>query len=85
MPMLDEREYVEVQRLYGEAIRSTKEFRQQWNIPFENASIEQRFQPVRSYYERVTGVKDCRENAILHHRLSLWSALQKLSKTITNS
>jgi hypothetical protein len=70
--MLDDDEYAEVFKLYGEAMKATKEFRQRWNIPLENASIEQRFQPVRTHYERLTGMKDCHENVILHHKLSLY-------------
>jgi hypothetical protein len=70
--MLDDDEYAEVSKLYGEAMQATKEFRQRWNIPLEKASIEQRFEPVRSHYERLTGMKDCHENAILHHKLSLY-------------
>jgi hypothetical protein len=72
VPMLDDNEYGEVFCLYGQAMKSTKEFRQRWNIPLEHASIEQRFQPVRTYYERLTGMKNCHENAILHHKLSLY-------------
>jgi hypothetical protein len=72
MPMLDEGEYAEVARLYSEGMKATKEFRQRWNIPFENASVDQRFHPVRSHYESLTGMKECHQNAILHHRLSLY-------------
>jgi hypothetical protein len=72
MPMLDEDEHGEIARLYREAMSATKEFRQRWGIPLESASIEQRFQPVRAHYERLTGMKECHENAILHHRLSLY-------------
>jgi hypothetical protein len=72
MPMLDEDEYGEIACLYKEGMSATKEFRQRWGIPLERASIEQRFQPVRTHYERLTGMKECHENAILHHRLSLY-------------
>ncbi len=72
MPMLDDDEYAEVFSLYGETMKSTKEFRQRWNIPLEHAPIEQLFQPVRTHYEHLTGMKDCHENAILHHKLSLY-------------
>jgi len=70
--MLEDDEYAEVWSLFRDAMRSTKEFRQRWNIPLENASTEERFGPVRSHYERLTGMKDCHENAILHHKLSLY-------------
>ena len=79
MPMLDEAEYVEVASLYSGAMKGTKDFRQQWGIPLENASIEQRFAPVRLRYEQMTGMKGCNENAIMHHRLSLfWPSLSQL-------
>jgi hypothetical protein len=47
MPMLDEEEFECVYRLYDEGMRATKEFRQKWNIPLENATSEQRMWPVR--------------------------------------
>src|SRR5579871_5440384 len=72
MPMLTEDEYAEITSLFRDAMKSTKEFRQHWGIPLEEASIHQRFQPVREHYEHITGMKDCHQNAILHHRLSLY-------------
>ena len=72
VPMLDEEEFVVVSRLYSEAIRGTKEFRERWGIPLNNVLIEERFRPVREEYERLTGMKDCHENAIMHHRISLY-------------
>jgi len=70
--MLNEDEYAQVSSLYGEAMKSTKEFRLRCNIPLESASIEERFEPVRARYEQLTGMVNCHENAILHHRLSLY-------------
>ena len=72
MPMLDEEEFKEVAGLYSEAMKATKEFRQQWNIPLERAPIDQLFSPVRLRYEQLTGMRNCHENAIMHHRLSLY-------------
>jgi hypothetical protein len=70
--MLDEEEFAVVSRLYSEAIRGTKEFRERSGLPLKNVSIEERFRPVRDEYERLTGMKDCNENAIMHHRISLY-------------
>jgi hypothetical protein len=72
MPMLDEDEYAVITRLYHEAFRATKEFRRLWGIRLENASIHERFEPVRAEYERMTGMKESNENAIMHHRISLY-------------
>jgi hypothetical protein len=71
MPMLNEVEYAEAFRLYGECMKNTKEFRQKWGVPLENASIDERFRPIRHWYEVLTGFSNCHQNAIMHHRLSL--------------
>ena len=72
MPMLDEDEYAEIARLYSEATLAVKEYRRTWGIPLENASIHERFEPVRARYESITGMKESNENAIMHHRISLY-------------
>jgi hypothetical protein len=72
MPMLDEEEFASVSELYREAMTATKEWRQRWEIPLEDVNIDQRFQPVRMRYEELTGMKDCHENAVMHHRISLY-------------
>jgi len=46
MPMLDEGEFAEVSRLFGEGMRATKEFRQKWGIPLEGIRKEERFRPL---------------------------------------
>jgi hypothetical protein len=70
--MLDEEEYAVISALYGEGIRATKEFRRAWGVPLENASTHERFEPVRTQYERITGMRESNENAIMHHRISLY-------------
>ena len=69
--MLDEAEFASVRELYQAGFKATKDF-QQWGIPLEGASIEDRFRPVSLRYEEVTGMKDCPPNAVMHHRLSLY-------------
>jgi hypothetical protein len=68
--MLDEQEYAEAVRLYGECMKDVKEFRQRWNVPLASANAGERFRPIREWYEQLTGVPGCHENAIMHHRLS---------------
>lgn len=70
--MLDEDEFAVASRLYHESMVGAKELRKQWGVPIQHASIEERFLPVRQYYEQVTGMKDCHQNAVMHHRISLY-------------
>jgi hypothetical protein len=72
MPMLDEDEFFSVQALYSGGIKATKEFRQKWGIALEGVPIDDLFRPVRTRYEELTGMKDCHQNAIMHHRISLY-------------
>jgi hypothetical protein len=70
--MLDEEEFTEIFKLYGQCMKSTKEFPQLWNIPLEHVSIEERFKPVRERYEQLTGMKNCHQTATMHHRISMY-------------
>ena len=70
--MLDEDEFRLVDALYRGGMRATKEFRLQHNIPLEGASIHARFSPVRKAHEDLTGMAECHENAIMHHRISIY-------------
>ena len=70
MPMLDEQEFAIVSQLYRESIRGVKAFREKTGSSLEDSPVDAIFQPVREEYERLTGMKDCHHNAILHHRLS---------------
>jgi hypothetical protein len=69
MPMLDEEEFAQIAGLYSEA---TKEYRQRRNIPLEHASVDQLFSPLRLRYEQLTGMRNCHQNAVMHHRLWLY-------------
>jgi len=70
MPMLDEIEYAEAYQLFGDGFKATKEFRETWDIPLQNASREERFRPLLAYYETVTGMKESNHNAVMHHRIA---------------
>ena len=72
MPMLDEDEFRIIDDLYAGCMRATKEFREQHNIPLEGVPVHARFAPVRKAYEDLTGMADCHENAIMHHRISIY-------------
>lgn len=72
MPMLDEDEYGEILNLYGDCARATKEFGQRWNVPLEEANLEERFRPLRQRYEEITAYRETNHNAIMHHQLSLY-------------
>ena len=72
MPMLDEEEFAEMWRLYGEGMSATKEFRQKWSIPLEGMQREVRFKPLLDRYEQLTGLRETNPNAIMHHRLSMY-------------
>lgn len=72
LPMLDEDEYAIVAKLYHDCMQATTEFRQQYNLPLAGCSIEERFRPVRQAYEQMTGMDEPNENAIMHHRISIY-------------
>jgi hypothetical protein len=72
MPMLEEEEFASVARLYSDAIRATKEFRQEYGLPLEGHGIDDRFRPVIDAYERLTGWRVTNAKAIMHHRLSMY-------------
>ncbi|OEK04691.1 hypothetical protein [Roseivirga misakiensis] len=59
LPMLDEEEYAEAYRLYGEAFKKA-------------GSFHERFKPVSDYYTKITGFEETHPNAIMHHRISLY-------------
>jgi hypothetical protein len=56
---LDEQEYAEAFRLYGKCMQEVKEFREKSDLPIADANIQERFRPIREWYERLTGVRDC--------------------------
>jgi hypothetical protein len=72
MPMLDESEYAQVRELYSEAMHATKEYRQRRDASLKDTPVDEFFRPVRTRYEELTGMKDCHQNAVRHHRISLY-------------
>lgn len=72
MPMLDEYEWREIDELRQQAFSWTKEFRQKYNLPLENASIEMRFRSMREKYQKMTGFEETNHLAILHHRIAIY-------------
>jgi|SRR5581483_7987372 len=70
VPMLNEAEYSEVSKLYGECMHATKEFRERHGLSLTGLNIEERFKPVRDAYLKMTGFNETNHNAIMHHRLA---------------
>jgi hypothetical protein len=64
MPMLDEDEFARINELFAECFRSAR--------ARGATSLDAIFEPVRREYERLTGFPNCHQNAVLHHRLSLY-------------
>ena len=74
MPMLDEDEFQTIADLYHDGFRATKEFREKYGLPLENCSIDERFRPLREKYLEITGYDETNQNAIMHHRISIYGA-----------
>jgi len=72
MPMLDEKQFKIISELYHQAFSATKGFRVEHQLPIENCSTDDRFRPVRETYEKMTGMRDCHQNAVVHHRVSIY-------------
>lgn len=70
--MLDEDEYAVALNLYRDGIKATKKFRQKWGVSLKEANLQERFRPLLDYYERATGFHESNENAVMHHRISLY-------------
>lgn len=70
--MLDEEEFADVANLYSEAIKGTKRFRLESGASLQHPNIDDLFKPVRDRYEQLTGMRETNQNAIMHHRISLY-------------
>jgi hypothetical protein len=72
MPMLDEEEFAEISRLYSDAVRRTKEYRERYEVSLKDVPTEKYHRPMLDCYELLTGMKETNPNAVLHHRISLY-------------
>jgi hypothetical protein len=74
VPMLDEEEFAEIALLYSEAIEGVKRFREASGADLKHPAIEDFFRQVQERYEQQTGCNESNQNAIMHHRLSLYGS-----------
>jgi hypothetical protein len=72
VPMLDEGEFNEIDRLYRECIRNAKEKRERGKLSLEGINHDWLFDPVRVAYYEITGFAETNHNAIVHHRIALY-------------
>lgn len=72
VPMLNEDEFALIYPMYSECMRSIKEYRRRVGTSLDDTSINESFKPLRDEYARMTGIADCHQNAIMHHRISLY-------------
>jgi hypothetical protein len=70
--MLDENEFAVVAKLYSECMHGAKRMRQENESPLNETPISALFKPVREAYFQMTGMDESNENAIMHHRISLY-------------
>ncbi len=70
--MLDDREFKKIARLFGGGMRASWLFRKRHGLPSGPLDADARFAPVRRRYEELTGWKNMHQNAIAHHRISLY-------------
>lgn len=72
MPMLDEEEYAVIARLYNEATLAIKDVRRTDDLSLKDTPLHELYAPVRAQFERITGMTESNENAIMYHRISLY-------------
>lgn len=74
VPMLEEEEFVIVSQRYTECLQAIKAYRQTYGLTLENTPTHELFRPVRDAYERLTGWSETNEQAIMHHRISIYGS-----------
>src|SRR5579863_8013642 len=72
MPMLDEHEYAEIAALYSAGTQSVKDYRVRTGAALKDVPKAERFAPLLKRYKEITGYTATNENAVMHHRLSLY-------------
>jgi hypothetical protein len=70
--MLDEQEYAEIRLLFQAGMQSVKEYRNETGAPLKSVPLAERFAPMLSRHEAMTGYAETNANAVMHHRLSLY-------------
>lgn len=70
--MLDEEEFAVISEIYAECMQLGKRYRQTRNATLDESPIDSLFRPVREAYYRITGWADVHQNAILHHKISIY-------------
>jgi len=70
--MLDDEEFTHINHLYRDCFQNMSRYRAERRRQGEVPSIDDAFAPVRNEYERMTGMSNCHQNAILHHQISIY-------------
>ena len=83
--MLADQEYVAIAASFQSSIRSVKSHRIETGVSLKTPSVAERFEP-ESKNEAMPGYRETNENAIMHHRLSLYGPpCKRLRQTPANS
>jgi hypothetical protein len=72
LPMLDEEEFAIIAKLYLGGIGGVKEVRTRNDASLSETFRTDLFRPMREAYFQMTGIHESNENAIMHHRISLY-------------
>ena len=75
VPMLDEKEYSVIARLFRESTLAVKDFRRTHETSLQDTPMSEIFEPVYAEYERITGMKESDHDEIMKHRISLYGEL----------